>query len=555
MKSISKTNLQARMTIYVGMSVLIVSLCILTYMASLYRDRYEEDLNTNLDDAIASTTQIIKLKMEEVEGTVEAIAKIASPMMKSELATDSMLCHALRGMQDVKGVSMVRFFQKPNGELFYRENHAYYDDDNEEKFIQLEYGSDFEDSEMWTRIFEGEGSGWSRPFIEKSYNKVKIIDYFAPINNTKGKREGMIFCSVLDSQILDVVVKYKTKKDIDVCIVSESGDTIVGHQDYIKKLPPERLITKQMDIKELGWRVIFTSDRNLIDKRVHKAILIIIILIVIFLVVNAITIILVVRYVAKPFVRQHEQVTKAKTMMEREMTLAEEAQRSLLPQPTSSNTERSEISLDAFLLPARKVGGDMYDYFIEDDKLYLCIGDVSGKGVPASLFMAATHYLFRSVASVMPMVDAVRQMNRSLCTDNKSCMFVTFWFGCLDLKNGMLTYVNAGHNPPIYLHGGKGEYMPMPDDMPLGVWEEAEFTKETITLSPDDLIYLYTDGVTEAMNFAQEVFGNEKTLQTVEQTQPLSSNTIIQNVLLQVKEHAGATDQSDDITMVCVKYK
>lgn len=167
--------------------------------------------------------------------------------------------------------------------------------------------------------------------------------------------------------------------------------------------------------------------------------------------------------------------------------------------------------------------------------------------------MAATHYLFRNAASAPSVNEAVQQINRSLCTDNEQCNFVTFFFGRLDLKTGMLEYCNAGHNAPILIHGGEARFFAESESMPLGVWDEADYPSHTLQLSPDDTLLLYTDGVTEAMNAEGEKLGDDATLRCTATCLSESPEEIIAHLLQCVKRHADGAPQSDDITMLCIR--
>ena len=186
--------------------------------------------------------------------------------------------------------------------------------------------------------------------------------------------------------------------------------------------------------------------------------------------------------------------------------------------------------------------------------MFFCIGDVSGKGVQASLFMSAAHYLFRSMAAGMSAVDVARQMNVSLCADNEQCRFITFWFGCLDLGSGSLEYVNAGHDAPVLLGRSGLEALPLSENMPLGVWDEAEFISGRIALHPGDILLLYTDGVTEAMDAAGNEFGVDRLNEAVLAAGASTASGVIGSVLDRVRQHASGVDQSDDITMLCLRY-
>ena len=217
---------------------------------------------------------------------------------------------------------------------------------------------------------------------------------------------------------------------------------------------------------------------------------------------------------------------------------------------------RSDIDLYATLVSAKEVGGDLYDFFVEHDKLYFTVGDVSGKGVPASLLMAVTRSLFRTLAShIKPTVDIMTALNHSLSESNESNMFVTMFLGILDLKSGVLHYCNAGHNPPVVFSSTKEPvFLPVMSNIPLGVLDGFAFQEQEILLPADSLLYLYTDGVTEAENTGKELFSSNRLLATLNSLRILKPESIIRQMMREIHTHAGDAEQNDDITMLCLHY-
>lgn len=329
---------------------------------------------------------------------------------------------------------------------------------------------------------------------------------------------------------------------------------VVAPDDYILELKPEDMIVKECSIDHLDWKIILSADRKIIDSEVGKAMATLALLILLLFSVISVAIRLTVTYVARPFIRKQQQTEKEKAVMDNELKLAASAQNEIVPHVFPPFPDRKEIEISACLHPARNVGGDLYDYFLCDNKLYFCIGDVSGKGLQASLFMASTHYLFRSVATGMTAAEAVRQMNISLCTDNDTCKFVTFWFGCLDLGTGGLEYVNAGHAAPVLVRDGKAEFFLASDNLPLGVMEEMDYVQKSTMLQPEDILLLYTDGVTESMDLHMNEFGEARFLESVGTVDGTGPQDFIEGVLRDVRKHAEGAQQSDDITMLCIKY-
>lgn len=549
---LTRSGLQIRMTIFVTSAVLLVSAAALLVLSGRIRNDYEEILGARIADDLAAITRSIEQRMLRVEDATNTMAALASIDLNGQYDIDSVLCHTAATIGDVRGVSVV--FRKGlipgvNGNY---ERYAYIDDD----VVRL--GSYVHEDSMkfggyWDSVFGGGKPIWSEPEKENATG-TDIISYLVPLYNSDGDRIGLAYSWVPLSYITSFVTNYKVRKDVDISIYTGKGSMVVAPDDYILELAPEDLFKRELDINHLGWTIILSADKNVINGEVRRAVAATALLMLLMFLLMSLAIGTAVRFVAKPFVRHQHMIEREKDLMDKEMELASSAQNELLPHVFPPFPDRKWIDLSACLHPARNVGGDIYDYFIQGDKLYFCIGDVSGKGVQASLFMAATHYLFRSAAVGMSVADAARHMNVSLCADNEKCRFVTFWFGCLDLSSGALEYVNAGHDAPVFVRNGKVEEFQASDNTPLGVWDEAEFVSNVISLAPGDMLLLYTDGVTEAMDTGRQEFGKQRLSEAVESAVGGTAEDIIGAVLGQVRAHAAGAEQSDDITMLCLKF-
>ena len=243
--------------------------------------------------------------------------------------------------------------------------------------------------------------------------------------------------------------------------------------------------------------------------------------------------------------------TANKERIEGELRIAREIQMGMVPRIFPAFPERDDIDLYASMTPAKEVGGDLYDFFIQHNKMYFCVGDVSGKGVPASLFMAVTRNLFRVVAQQeLPPAEVARQINDTLSEDNEQGMFVTMFIGILDLKTGRLDFCNCGHNPPVY----KGEFLPMEANAPLGLFAGIEFMGETIDDIENNMMLFYTDGLNEAENMAHEQFGDDRLLNFMQHEATTAKNTIL-GIQKVVANFVGDAEPSDDLTMLCLKLK
>ncbi|NCQ16988.1 MAG: serine/threonine protein phosphatase [Ignavibacteria bacterium CG_4_8_14_3_um_filter_37_9] len=251
------------------------------------------------------------------------------------------------------------------------------------------------------------------------------------------------------------------------------------------------------------------------------------------------------------------ETTAAKQKMESELKIAHEIQMGILPKIFPPFPDRSEFDIYAVIEPAKEVGGDFYDFFLlENSFLYFSIGDVSGKGVPASLFMAVTKTLIKASTTIdLPLDEIISKVNNDLCRENDSSMFVTIFFGRINLRTGELDFVNAGHNLPyiIPLNGGVKK-IEKTGDIAVGIVDKYEYQLAKVVLADNDTLFLYTDGITEAQNISDELY-SDKRLEEFLQTQKLSSaKELVINSVKEVKRFVVSAPQSDDITSFVLKW-
>lgn len=244
--------------------------------------------------------------------------------------------------------------------------------------------------------------------------------------------------------------------------------------------------------------------------------------------------------------------TEKNASMERDLAIASEIQQGLL---SKVFPDREDVDIYGMQKPARIVGGDLYDFFIFEDHLFFCIGDVSGKGVPAALFMTVVCHLFRHIGRhTKDPALITKSINLELADGNKKSMFCTLFLGVLDLKTLKLEFCNAGHNYPVWLQKDKTEYLVAEADIPTGAFGEAEYRIQEIQLEPGDALFLYTDGVTEAQNHQQEYWGEDSLLKTLKDVpQGISMHDLSDKVLNSVAAFTGGAVQNDDITILCLR--
>ena len=249
---------------------------------------------------------------------------------------------------------------------------------------------------------------------------------------------------------------------------------------------------------------------------------------------------------------QLEQTTAVKERIESELRIARDIQMSMVPHEFP---ERPDLDLYASMTPAKEVGGDLYDYLLEDNILYFCLGDVSGKGVPASLFMAQTIRLFRALAKqhLMP-ASIAKRLNDELTEKNDNGMFVTMFIGQLNLITGLFHFCNAGHNPPV-IGGDKqhGSFLEMEPNAPIGLWPGLEFVGEEIASIKGRPLFIYSDGLNEAENMKQEQFGDDHMLDILRQTKFKNARHVVELMEAEVKHHRDGAEANDDLTIMCIR--
>lgn len=342
---------------------------------------------------------------------------------------------------------------------------------------------------------------------------------------------------VSNEELRSHILTIKPDSKLDITIVDKDGAYIMPPKSDIAT--GEDALVTSSELPDTGWTVVYTYPRHIFTDYLSTMRWRIAVIGLIAIALLLTTIIFIVRYVGKPFVEERQHLAEAQAAMERDIDIASKIQQNFLPQNLSG--------AEAILLPAKNIGGDLYDVVSQDGTCYFCIGDVSGKGIPASMVMASTVMLFHHAVCeehLTSPAEIMQGINKTIARENKQCMFVTMFIGAL-AGDGTLTYCNAGHCSPIT--GGK--FLPQAACMPVGVFDDAAFVDESVVLSAGESLFLYTDGVTEAMNVRGECFGEERLLSLF-----TSSTPAISEVLSAVQTYADGAEQSDDITLLKIVF-
>jgi sigma-B regulation protein RsbU (phosphoserine phosphatase) len=255
----------------------------------------------------------------------------------------------------------------------------------------------------------------------------------------------------------------------------------------------------------------------------------------------------------KRAVKEHDQLVA----LQQELDVARKIQQSIVPRKFPPFPERKEFEIHAEMIPARDVGGDFYDFFLIDDgRLGFVIGDVSGKGVPAALFMAVSKTLLKATAlKGVPPEECLQQVNRILFLESVAAMFVTIFYGILNTRTGEVDYCNGGHNPPYILRAnGSVEALESKGGLVLGAMRNTAYKAQKMVLQSGDGIFLFTDGVTEAMNRSDEQFSENRLEENLQRVLSASLPEVVQSVIAAVRNFSDEAPQADDITVLALKF-
>ena len=259
-------------------------------------------------------------------------------------------------------------------------------------------------------------------------------------------------------------------------------------------------------------------------------------------------------------IEETRSANEQKGRIESELHIARSIQMAMLPKTFPPFPNRHDIDIYALLTPAKAVGGDLYDFYIRDEKLFFCIGDVSGKGVPASLVMAVTRTLFRTISANESRPEhVVSLINNAISEKNDMNMFVTLFTGSIDLQTGHMCYCNAGHDAPLLIpkEGHRAELLPTDSNLPVGVMAGLEFTRQETTIDDGTVIFLYTDGLTEAENIDHGLFGDERVLDVAlafSTDDLMSPQKVVGQMVAATQDFVGDAEQSDDLTLMAIRY-
>lgn len=408
---------------------------------------------------------------------------------------------------------------------------------------------DYTQMEWFMNGFEHDSCWWSEPYLDDSGSKKMVVSCSLPIYDAKGTIVAVV-CIDVALEYLQNLSEYLQVYNSSYSIRSSQGLDIVP---AIDTLPGRKYIPFDEEIDATGWHIkILIPEYELFADLNHIG-RIVGILMLLGLVILALMLVYHSRMTQKMI-----EFAEENRRMEGELEVAQTIQMAMLPKVFPPFMDRLDINLYGIVDPAKEVGGDLYDFYVRHNKLFFCVGDVSGKGVPAALVMAMTRSLFRSITShEEDPAEIVRKMNRAIVDQNAQNMFLTLFLGVLDCENGELGYCNAGHNAPAIMVNGEWTQLEVVSNLPLGIEPEFTFQAQQTHLQHGDILFLYTDGLTEAENKRHELYGEERMLNELksERMKGLSPRHMINAMQASVEAYREGAEQSDDLTMLVVRYQ
>lgn len=409
---------------------------------------------------------------------------------------------------------------------------------------------DYFQSEWFQNGLTIDSAWWSEPYLDDAGAQKMVVSCSHPVRDKVGNIVAVVCIDLSLSKLHRVSEYLQVYKDSYFSIRSSTGVDIVARPDT---MPGRNYRIFDEEINSTGWHLSIIIPEDVLYADLRRVGLIVTILMLLGL-----ALLVFIMIFAGRNLRNLMDVSTQRERMMSELEIAKAIQKAMLPKVFPPFADRSDLNIYGMVRPAKEIGGDLYDFYVRHDKLFFCVGDVSGKGIPASLVMATIRSLFRSItAHVEHAHEVLIQMNDTLAEQNEQNMFVTLFVGILDLKTGELSYCNAGHNAPLIIRGEKAEVhtMDVHPNLPVGIMPGFEFAEQKLQLSYGDTLFLYTDGLTEAENIRHEQFGEDRMENGLHSCLALRPREIVDTMDAQVAAFVGDAEQSDDLTLMAVRYQ
>ena len=403
---------------------------------------------------------------------------------------------------------------------------------------------DYTQMEWYNSGLKRDSCWWSEPYLDDSGSQTYVVSCSLPIRDKNGKIVA-VACVDLALDYLQKVSEYlQIYPKSHYSIVSHKGIEIVPKPDTI---PGRKYQIYDEEIDATGWFISIIIPEDVIFADLNR-----IGMIVGILMILGMGLLIFILWHSGRSLQRLDVANQQKQRMMNELEIAQTIQKAMLPKVFPPFADRLDLNIYGMVRPAKEIGGDLYDFYVRHDKLFFCVGDVSGKGVPASLVMATIRSLFRSITSHEEEAhDIVRMMNDTMAEQNEQNMFVTLFVGVLNLETGELHYCNAGHNAPVL----NGHMLPVQPNLPIGVVTGFAYVQQTTVLRHNDVLFLYTDGLTEAEDTDKALYGEQRMLEVLGSMHGERPRQIVEAMETGVAAFVGKAEQSDDLTMLAIRYQ
>ena len=574
---------QAVATVIVALATLEATSLLQYYFS---RKSIYEEATRRAEGQLQTTNLEITDVLDQVETTVR---NNVWPVRKTLANPDSLWSLARRivdcnSFVSGTAIALVEDYFPQKGRLF--SPYAYRNGDRIDTLQLGKESYDYPEKEWFFKPLEtGEGY-WSEPYYDTGGGEMLMTTYSLPVTDMQGRVAAILTADISLDWFTDLVGSIPEYPHAFSALISRTGQLMVCPSSALVMKQTMQNIARTLDDSASVNEVV---QGMLAGKRGEKAVLYNGVEELVFYapveragwsmaivvpskeiygelrrlggLINLLQVlgILILIYLIYVFAKKQQdlrEVSKKKNRIENELHVAREIQMSMLPKTFPPYPERNDIDMFGIIVPAKEVGGDLYDFFIRDEKFFFCIGDVSGKGIPASLVMAVTRSLFRTVSAHEASPQRiVTSMNDSMSDMNESSMFVTFLVGILDLRSGHLRYCNAGHNAPLLTRPGRAALeLEVTPNMPLGVVPGFHYQEQEADLCSHEGLFLYTDGLTEAEDSSHRLFGLDKLLDVAAHIGNDSAEMQVKKVVEVVNEHIGDSERSDDLTMFVLRF-
>lgn len=545
---ISKQDFARKELIKIFIAIFVLLVCSVIYYFYIRKDALHS-AEKRAELTLKNTERMILIRMGKIETTVNAIRPMVEYALDDPDAMYDITRHIAESSSRIMGAGIAF-----KADYYLEKGHWY------ETYVGYHYGCDtFVSKQLgsakhdylqmdWFKKGLMSPSGfWSDPYFDNAGGKTFLVSYCLPIHDSTNEAVGVICTDITLDTLASIVKSVKLSPRSFCTLTSCEGKLLVGPPTTQKIRGKCHVFSEKIEGKNLI--LTLTVPDAEMYKRLRKSSLFFLLM-----ALSGIFAVLFISFQSMQNLWKLNEVRLKEQHIEDELAIARNIQQSLLPSEQTVKSSKT-INIKGLQIPAKYVGGDLFDYYVRDNKLLFCIGDVSGKGVPAALLMAISHSLFRTISSHNERPEIMMEaLNNAISENNPDIMFITMFLGIMDLTTGTISYCNAGHNPPIVIKDGHAEYLDSEPSLLLGVELSAKYTAHELTLAHGDTLFLYTDGLTEAENTEHETFGEKRALETAALFGTLTAEQQIEQMHQAVDQFVNNAEQSDDLTMLAIQY-